>query len=195
MAGSSSGGRTHKTAAVVVPPEDVCEAIQAIRRRYDRQFRRWMPHVTLIYPFRPREAFDEVASLLRVACAEMDTFEATLADFRFFEHGPASCTLWLVPEPAERFCALHRILSNAMREITEPPGRTTFTPHLSVGQAPGRAAAMELVERLRMEWRPVRFAVSDVCLIWRNDPPDDVFRVGRRVPLPGAPDSGEKRTR
>ena len=30
---------------------------------------------------------------------------------------------------------------------------------------------------------PLKFTVSDICLIWRNDPPDDVFRIGRRIQL------------
>jgi hypothetical protein len=39
---------------VIIPPEAVWEPIQAIRRRHDRKLRRWMPHITLLYPFRPR---------------------------------------------------------------------------------------------------------------------------------------------
>ena len=54
--------KTHTTAAVLIPPEDVWGPIQAIRREHDRQFRRWMPHITLLYPFRPREQFPQYAS-------------------------------------------------------------------------------------------------------------------------------------
>ena len=52
--------KTHKTAVVIIPPEDVWDPIQKIREKYDRQFRRWMPHITLIYPFRPFEEFERV---------------------------------------------------------------------------------------------------------------------------------------
>src|SRR5262249_27220192 len=51
---------THTTAVVVIPPADAWPPIQALRERYDRQFRRWMPHITLLYPFRPRAAWPAI---------------------------------------------------------------------------------------------------------------------------------------
>ena len=50
-----SMSRTYSTAVVLVPPQDVWPEIQAIRQQYDRHFDRWMPHITLLYPFRSRE--------------------------------------------------------------------------------------------------------------------------------------------
>jgi len=44
-------GKTYTTAVVLIPPEDVWEPIQKLRRVYDRHFDRWMPHLTLLYPF------------------------------------------------------------------------------------------------------------------------------------------------
>ena len=41
----------HKTAAVIITPEDVWGPIQAIRQKHDSKVGRWMPHVTLTYPF------------------------------------------------------------------------------------------------------------------------------------------------
>ncbi len=50
--------KTPTSAVVWIPPDSALPTIQAIRRRYDRHLQRWMPHVTLLYPFRPRENFD-----------------------------------------------------------------------------------------------------------------------------------------
>ena len=58
-----------------------------------------------------------------------------------------------------------------------------FTPHLSVGQVQGRDALQALLSDLQDAWTRVQFQVSEASLIWRNDPPDDVFRVGRTIPL------------
>ena len=44
--------KTHTTAVVLIPPESVQPPIQAIRSVHDRNFLRWMPHITLLYPFR-----------------------------------------------------------------------------------------------------------------------------------------------
>jgi hypothetical protein len=41
----------HKTAAFIIPPEDVWGPIQPIRQKHDSKVGRWMPHVTLIYSF------------------------------------------------------------------------------------------------------------------------------------------------
>jgi hypothetical protein len=30
---------------------------------------------------------------------------------------------------------------------------------------------------------PIQFRALEVSLIWRHDPPDDVFRVGHRIEL------------
>src|SRR3954454_18925256 len=78
--------KTHQTAVAVVPPQEVWGPIQAIRERHDRQFRRWPPHVNLLYPFYPAERFKEALPTLVDACAKIAPFTVTLADFRFFQH-------------------------------------------------------------------------------------------------------------
>ena len=59
--------KTHHTAVAVLPPEEIWEPIQAIRRRHDRQFRRWMPHINLLYPFVPRAQWATAVPLLTAA--------------------------------------------------------------------------------------------------------------------------------
>jgi hypothetical protein len=79
-------GKTHRTAVAVVPPREAWGPIQAIRERHDRQFRRWMPHVNLLYPFYPAGRFKEALPHLVAACAKIAPFPVTRAEFRFFEH-------------------------------------------------------------------------------------------------------------
>ena len=52
-----------------------------------------------------------------------------------------------------------------------------FTPHLSVGQFRSQEAHTFCVN-LQATWQPLAFTLAHVNLIWRNDPPDDVFRIG-----------------
>ena len=179
--------KTQTTAAVVIPPESVWEPIQAIRRTWDRGVRRWMPHVTLVYPFRPHEEFDALAAGLCAACAAVEPFDVTLARFGWFDHGGESYTTWLAPEPAEPLARLQEAVWHVAPDCDDVRRFDGgYAPHLSVGQVRGRRAMEERIERLQNGWRPPAFRVDAVSLIWRGEPPDDVFRVGRTVPLGGA---------
>jgi 2'-5' RNA ligase len=174
--------KTHTTAVVLIPPEQVWEPIQVIRRRHDRQCRRWMPHVTLLYPFRPREQFDDVAGALAQACRPLEPFQVELAEIRCFKRR-RDCVLWLAPEPAEALRRLQEAVWRAAPDCDEVRAfENGFTPHLSIGQA-GRDQVGELMAGLQRDWRPLRFRAAEVSLIYRGQPPDDVFRVDRPIPL------------
>jgi len=176
--------KTHTSAVVIIPPRELWGPIQAIRRRYDNRVRRWMPHITLLYPFRPWDMFDLLERPLASACRSVEPFEVILGRFRWFEHTPGNFTVWLTAEPAELLRRLHEALWRVVPDcgdVRQFPGG--FTPHLSVGQVRGRAAMEELIESLQSVWRPLSFTVREVALIYRNEPPDDVFRVDRTLSL------------
>ena len=176
--------KTHKTAVVIIPPDEMWPPIQAIRQKHDRQLRRWMPHINLIYPFRPKEEFDVLAEQFKMACRQVTPFEIELARFRFFEHKRESYTIWLDPEPAEPLVRLQETLRQIVPDCDDvnrfPSG---FTPHLSVGQVKGRARLRDLLERLQTSWEPLSFAAGQINLIWRGTPPDDIFHVTHVVKL------------
>ena len=179
-----SSGKTHKTALVLIPPAPLWPPIQAIRQEHDRHVRRWMPHITLIYPFRPREEFETLAESCARLCEALAPFEVALKAFRLFHHRQESYTLYLAPEPPETLIRLQGALGSAAPDcddVTQHAGG--FTPHLSVGQFRGRDAAGRLQGALQAAWRPVAFTAREVSLIWRDDPPEDVFQVAHRIEL------------
>ncbi len=181
-----SSDKTHKTAIVAIPPEHLWPAIQGLRKEYDRHYRRWMPHITLLYPFRPVSAFEQVVLLLSQACSKMAPFDIRLARFDQFIHHRRRATLYLIPEPAAGLKALHTALWQVVPDCTDVrrfPGG--FRPHLSVGQAPGKHAGQALCSSWQATWQPLAFTLTEVCLIWRRDPPDDIFRIGAVLPLGG----------
>jgi 2'-5' RNA ligase len=176
--------KTHKTAVVLIPPQEIWPPIQAIRRLHDRQYRRWMPHITLIYPFWPRAAFDHTVPGLQHACQRVAPFELTLSELGYFSHGRGHYTLWLAPEPRQPVVALQETLWQVVPECNEVRRFAQgFTPHLSIGQVVGRGQAEALRERLHHHWQPPSFWAREVSLIWRDDPPEDVFRVDRHLAL------------
>ena len=177
----------HKTAAVIIPPEDVWPAIQAIRQKHDSKVGRWMPHITLVYPFLPRSRWARAERELVSACKSVRPFEISLARFDQFGRGKGYYTLWLAPEPAEPILDLHAALCPIVHEDPYDLDHAIwhFKPHLSVGQARGTAKMVELLQELQASWSPIRFSVRSVQLIRRDDPPDDIFRIERQMSLRG----------
>lgn len=176
--------KTPKTAIVIIPPDEFQAPIQRIRRAHDRSIRRWMPHITLVFPFRPVEDFDDVEPRLRAACEQFRPFELELTEFRFFRHARNRCTIWLAPEPEQLLIRFQSSLWRVVPECDDVRNHQGgFRPHLSVGQSPSLSSCVKLLQEFSVGWMPVRFRVSDIALIRRGDPPDDVFTVDRKIPL------------
>lgn len=169
--------KTHLSAIVAIPPAERWDAIQTIRQRWDRHVKDWMPHITLIYPFRPRSEFDAAAH--RLADLGVPRFEARLATFRIFRHTSMSHTMWLDPEPKEPWVRLQAAIQERFPDCSDVQRYDGgFRPHLSVGQTrfPGP-------ERdLQAAWRPFSFEVREIALIARADDRTP-FEVVRTIPL------------
>lgn len=175
---------THHSALALIPPEDLWGPIQAIRRRHDRQFRRWMPHINLLYPFRARGEFEAAARALQPPCADVLPFEIRLERIDWFHHGHGSYTLWLAPEPKAAVVELQARLAAALPDCDDSARHAGgFTPHLSIGQVSGREALERLRLELQAQWRPLAFIAREICLIARDAPPQDVFGIDRRLRL------------
>jgi len=183
--------KTHRTSVVVIPPPEVWEPIQAIRRQHDRQIHRWMPHVNLLYPFVPREQFDLAVPLLTAACQQVSAFDATLSTFRSFTHASGRSTLWLAPEPQALFVQLQEVLHLAFPDFNDQSRFSGgFTPHLSVGQVASRRELQSLTAMLQAEWQPLPFPIAAVALIWREA--DGPFQVEHWLSLSQAAPCGGK---
>jgi 2'-5' RNA ligase len=178
--------KTHQTALALVPLREAWEPIQAIRARHDRQFRRWPPHVNLLYPFYPPERFDEALPRLVDACGQIAPFMVTLAQFRFFQHSWRKATLWLAPELKADLVRLQAALQAACPDCDDLSRFAAgFTPHLSVGQADSAEEAQQLRDEWQRTWEPIRFELSAVALLRRDR--DTPFEIERWMPLAAKP--------
>ena len=181
-----SADKTHQTAVVIVPPRKVWEPVQAVRRAHDKQFRRWMPHVTLLYPFAAKREFTRILPDLAEASWAQEPFELTLTGFRSFRHGRESYTVWLEPAPTEPLAKLHRALTKALPQFNDTGSfKDGFTPHLSVGQVEGAGKLKRLLAELNESWEPLSFTVGELSLISRKGPPNDIFQIDRQITLGG----------
>jgi len=177
------GEKTNTAALVLIPPREIWEPIQRIRRVHDRHFERWMPHVSLLYPFRPRGEFGAARPLVAAACARVEPFTVRLAEFRFFKHR-RSFTAWLDPEPTDEIVRLQLELAREFPDCDDVNRFDEgFRPHLSVGQARTVYEIDALLAELSGEWRPLEFEATEVAMIWRGPKTGDVFRVAKAVRL------------
>ena len=178
----------HQAAVVLIPPEELWPAIEALRSKHDRNYERWMPHVTLLYPFVPEEHFAEAEALITQALSGLAPFQVTLSGFESFEHR-GSVTAWLRPEdsPHGALQVLQAALESALPQCNEQGRKSSrgFTPHLSVGQLPhlSPAAVQRTLTTWEQDWKPLTFEAREVCLISRRG--DVPFEVRRRVALGG----------
>jgi len=163
------------SALVVCPPETVWAPIQALRAAHDPAFRRWMPHINLVYGFVPEAAFDEAARLVADAVAGIGPIRVRLATLGRFEHRD-STTVFLQPEPSQALRHLQRALSSRF------PGCTAdaYTPHLTIAKLSGPATGTAFAA-LQRQWSPIECTLSTVDLISRRG--DEPFAVRRSVPL------------
>jgi poly(A) polymerase len=178
----------HQAAVVLIPPEELWGSIETLRSKHDQHYERWMPHVTLLYPFVPEEHFAEAEALLTEALRDIAPFQVTLSGFNHFEHR-GNVTVWLQPEdrPHGALKSLQATLQAALPQCDEQGSKSEngFTPHLSVGQLP-RSSPAEIRRTLsawERDWKPFTFEAREVCLISRRG--DVPFEVRRRVQLGG----------
>jgi 2'-5' RNA ligase len=176
--------KVYTTAVVLCPSRETAAPIQAIREKYDRNASRWMPHITLLYPFGPYEEFDSLLPNIAAGSAAVEPFRIQLDKFRTFRRGRAGHTLWLDPFPADPVVVLQRALWAQLPVFDDVQQFANgFTPHLSIGQVADDIECDRVLLELRELWAPATFNVDRVTLIWRRDPPDDRFRVYREIML------------
>ena len=168
--------KTHTTAVVLIPPESIQQPIQDIRKIHDRNYIRWMPHITMLYPFALQTEFPEITPALEQTAEETTSFTVTLTSFNTFKHRKSS-TMFLIPEPDDNIKKLHKSLISHLPDYDDtarfPNG---FTPHLSIGQFQHQTLTQEK-QRLQTNWKPIQFKVDLLYLIYRSPETDDRFVI------------------
>lgn len=167
MEGPGEGLDVCTAIAFLVQDEQQIERINAVRRKYDRAFPRWSPHVNLLFPFVPETQFEDVAARLEASkLKEVAAFEVTLEEFASFKQGKDKLTFNLQPSKADakKMTEVFDIVRHVIPEA--PPKHMPFKPHLTLGQC-SKTEAADREREVRETVGPLRWTIDSVCLIAR----------------------------
>ncbi|KAA3619426.1 MAG: 2'-5' RNA ligase family protein [Calditrichaeota bacterium] len=176
--------KSHNNAVVIIPPEDVWEPIQAIRSKHDRAFWRWMPHITLIHPFRKLPEHPLLKKHFEEQLFSFTTFEIHLKSVQYFMHKSSGFTIWLDPEPSPSIIQLQAEIQQIVPDCNDvhlfPAG---FHPHLTIASGKGVEQFSLLLNAIKKQWKPLSFKVSNIYLLHRGKLPEDRFIISEVVKL------------
>ena len=176
--------KVYTSAVVIIPPEDIWSPIQTIRSQYDRQIHRWMPHIMLLYPFRPEDQFNNLETKFSEVCSQINSFTITLSRFKYFEHRHKNFTLWLDPEPNRLIQKLQFELLKIVPDCNDVNKfKDGFHPHLSVGQIQGISKLKITLHDLQKSWKDITFNVNDIYFISRENEKKSRFEIVETIQL------------
>ncbi|MFX1337544.1 MAG: 2'-5' RNA ligase family protein [Promethearchaeota archaeon] len=176
--------KVHTSACVIIPPKELWDPIQTIRQIYDRHIHRWMPHITLLYPFRSKAEFDDLEKSFIKKCSEIHSFEIILRKLRYFRHRHQNYTIWLDPEPTNSITQLQAELLKIVPDCDDVNKyKNGFTPHLSVGQVKGKEKLDHIIETLQNSWKDLRFLLNSVYFISRENNKFSRFEIIKEILL------------
>lgn len=186
---SSLGAQpVHTSAVVLIPPQQLWQQIDDIRKRFDKSYGRWMPHINLIYGFLPEEHFPEAAAAMESVVRKHGPIEIHLEQLSLFEHSNSASLVILPRYSPDGIGALQQELQGLFPACLEQSRHGTgFQSHLTLGKFEGDSWA-EDARRWKAElsesWKPISFIASEVCLLARAG--DQPFGVRHRLLLGSA---------
>jgi RNA 2',3'-cyclic 3'-phosphodiesterase len=171
---------THQTAMCLLPPEKYWQEIQSIRSIHDKAYRRWMPHINLIYPFFPEADFDQIRERLEVIFQNMSPFviEFDASSVNYFKQKGQECTFHLRPKETQRIAELHDILMNEL--FKDKMNSTPFEAHLTLGQTT-KSRISDIMIEMKAKWSPIKFTIDRISMISRGNDPNDQFTVKKQI--------------
>jgi len=170
------------TALCFIPPQSIWDPIQDIRRKLDKSFNRWPPHINLLFPFIPEQYFDEAAKLITEQLAHIEPFELTFDGVSCFEK--KTSVIWLSQNETavEKMREVQSAVASLFPYCDEKHDENgKFVPHLTIGQYSPKGLQKKLQE-LRTNWKSTTVQVGEICMIYRPDQ-ESSFSVIHRIPL------------
>lgn len=153
---------SRRTALVLMPPRDAWGPVQRVRCALDGKFRRWPPHVTLLFPFVDEAWLEPAAAALAAIVAEVAPFE--LAFGRAGPINPRTTVLWPTPAAARSIDDLFARLRAPFAALLDPGAE--LRAHLTVARgAPARTGG----EPVSLDDLGVRWTVDRLTIVVERD--------------------------
>jgi len=152
------------TALAIVIPEQFHEKINTIRKEHDKAYPRWMPHINILFPFLPKNRFEEIHNRLEQKLKLIGKFTINLIDVGYFKKKDNG-TMHLIPEDCEELRELFDVIK---KEIPETSNKHGYTPHMTIGQF-----KLDIIEEKQNQYREwlgygINFEVDRVCMLSRS---------------------------
>ena len=170
---------------VIIPPKEKWGPIQEIRKIYDKQVNRWMPHITLLFPFYPKNQFTAFEKEFLLVSSEFDVFDISLGEFRYFKHYNKNYTTWLDPTPNDMIIKLQSEFLKITPECNDVNKfKGGYYPHLSIGQFRGNSISLKnRIDELQNSWKEITFKVKEFCFIWKEKDKNSSFQIEKQFLL------------
>jgi poly(A) polymerase len=178
-----SSGLKHSTALVVVIPSEFQERLNYWRSQYDRAFPRWMPHLTLYYPFVPECDFPEIAERIQAQLRGFGSFEVNLNKVSYFRQKNRSTIHLRLEDDTKLQDLFNNRLRNAIPEI--PLAHPSFTPHMTLAQTDWKNN-QQMIQSLEEYFnnQEMRMTISEIQIISRSETdPSIPFTVRHTISL------------
>ncbi len=176
--------KVYTSAVVIIPPQEKWASIQEIRKSYDRHIHQWMPHITLLYPFRPESEYLNLERVYSEKSKHIKQFKISLRKFNSFTHGKERFTIWLEPEPKVSIITLQAKILEITPDCNDVNKfKTGYKPHLSLGQIKGKSKLDKVITKLQKKWKEVNFLLDKVHFISREQNKMSKFEIIKSISL------------
>jgi poly(A) polymerase len=188
---------SHKAALAIVLPKHASKVVQNIRKKYDRTFNRWPPHINLLYPFFESMNTETISKDLSHVLSKYEPFTM---DFNKLNHFVKNCVVYMEPnkQEAKNICEIQAEVRNFFSELADSEKfKPSFTPHMTISQPENKRDTEKnwsesMLNKITSEYGPAESCEAKLpvdALYWltrnnENEPfvVQHIFPIGKYLP-------------
>lgn len=175
--------KTVKSALAIIPSPEIWDGFQKIRSVHDKAYKRWPPHINLLYPFLPEEDIAGYIPAIMEELASISPFKATFGpdDFGNFCHSK-SATIWISPPQKKKLADIEEALVRAVPQCNDllEFSEDGFVPHLSLAQT-NKTSVEKAQSKFMSAWKECSCVIDSLYVLTRDG--DEPFSVAWVLPL------------